>query len=366
MGFTIVHCADIHLETVFAQTRGGAVRRKALADAFVRIVDAAIAQRADALTIGGDLYESERAGPQTARFIFEQLKRFGKPVFAAPGNHDPYAPGSIYARADLPENVRVFNEAAWNGFPLADGVTIFGFGHTAAEPGRPFHSASFDRGGVQIALVHGSDERRCPPNKRATAPFLPAETAAAGAALVLAGHYHGGYVDGEGGSLVAYPGSPEPIKFGEGPTHGALLVRASATGVDVTAIPIAKTRLIERDCDLTGVGHENAACECVERAIADCGRDDYVRLRLIGNVVPGTRVDCALIEERYGNALGSFEIVDGSVCYDYAAIAREPTVRGHVVRDLIETAAVNGTDAQPARAALRYAVAAFEGDPIAP
>src|SRR5665213_2481394 len=172
---TIVHAADVHLETAFTELRGGARRRAALADAFVRIVDLALARRADALTIGGDLYEAERAGPQTARFVFAQLARFGGPVFVAPGNHDPYSARALYARDDRPANLHVFAEPVWAPYPLADGVTIYGFGHAPAEPGRPFANARFERPGVRIALVHGSDEDRCPPGKRATAPFTLAE-----------------------------------------------------------------------------------------------------------------------------------------------------------------------------------------------
>ena len=164
--------------------------------------------KADALTIGGDLYEAERAGPATVRFLFEQFVRFGKPVFLAPGNHDPHAPGSLLARPDLPENVLVFNEAAWRAIPLAEGITLYGFGHTPAEPGRPFASARFERGGVQIALVHGSDEARCPPNKRATAPFTQREVSASGASLLLTGHYHGGYLTTERGARR----SPIPVR----------------------------------------------------------------------------------------------------------------------------------------------------------
>ena len=85
MATTIVHAADVHLETVFPDVRGGGARRAALADAFERIVDLALERNADVLTIGGDLYESERAGPATARFLFAAFARFGKPVFVAPG-----------------------------------------------------------------------------------------------------------------------------------------------------------------------------------------------------------------------------------------------------------------------------------------
>jgi DNA repair exonuclease SbcCD nuclease subunit len=356
----IVHCADVHLETTFPETRGGSGRRKALADAFVRIVDEALARDADVLTIGGDLYESERAGPQTVRFLFEQFARFGKPVFVAPGNHDPHAPSSLLARADLPENVRVFNEAAWRAYPLAGDVTLFGFGHTPAEPGRPFDGARFERGGVQIALVHGSDEERCPPGKRATAPFTRADVVASGATLLLTGHYHGGYVSLENGRpVLAYPGSPEPIKFGESGVHGALLVSIEHGRADVTPLPTARTRLVDVVCDLGGVTNENAAFAAVEAALAPRSAGDYVRLRLVGDVAPGTRLDTTLMEEQFGRTLGSLAVEDRTLSHDYESIAREPTVRGHVVRDLLDC----GEDGL---AALRYALAAFDGTEIAP
>jgi hypothetical protein len=65
------------------------------------------------------------------------------------------------------------------------------------------------------------------------------------------------------------------------------------------------------------------------------------------------------MEERFGASLGSLAIEDATVAYDYASIAREPTVRGHVVRDLLEL----GEAGEPA---LRYALAAFDGAEIAP
>jgi DNA repair protein SbcD/Mre11 len=356
----IVHCADVHLETTFPQTRGGAARRKALADAFVRIVDAALEQDADVLTIGGDLYESERAGPQTVRFLFEQFARFGKPVFIAPGNHDPHAPTSLLARGDLPENVRVFNEAAWRAYPLAPDVTLFGFGHTPAEPGRPFKGAKFERGGVQIALMHGSDEMDCPPNKRATAPFNKEEVIASGANLLLTGHYHGGYIAKHNKRpIFAYPGSPEPIKFGEGPVHGALVVTVIHGQVDVKPLPTARTRLVDLTCDLADVTNENGAFDRIEATLQKYGANDFVRLDLAGNVAPGTRLDTALMEERFGATLGSLSVADTTVAYDYESIAREPTVRGYVARDLLE----RGPEGA---AALRYALAAFDGTDISP
>jgi DNA repair protein SbcD/Mre11 len=365
MATTIVHAADVHLETVFPEVRGGNARRAALADAFERIVNLALERNADVLTIGGDLYESERAGPATARFLFAAFARFGKPVFVAPGNHDPFAARSLYVRDDLPPNVRVFADASWTAVPVASGVTLYGFGHTPAEPGRPFAGASFDRSGVRLALVHGSDEARCPPGKRATAPFNAAEIRAAGATFALTGHYHGGsVVRDDAGPVFAYPGSPEPVKFGEGGEHGALVVTVrDDASIDVESVPIARTRLADVTISVADAGDERTVIAACERALAGYGKSDYVRATLRGTVQQGTRVDRALLTERAGAGLGALDIIDRSVIADYAAIAHESNVRGRAVAELL--AAADGGD-DDARRALALVVAAFDGSEIAP
>ena len=256
--------------------------------------------------------------------------------------------------------MKVFNEAAWREYPLSEGVTLYGFGHTPAEPGRPFAGVRFERGDVRVALVHGSDEERCPPHKRATAPFTAAEVRAAGATLLLTGHYHGGYVlEEDGRPFVVYPGSPEPIKFGESPVHGAALVTIDGTNVDVELLPTARTRLVQLSADVGGTGTESELFAKVEAALEGTGPDDYAKLRLTGSVLPGTRIDSEGIVAHFARALGSLEVVDATVAHDYTAIAREPTVRGHVVRDLLALGD-QGHDA------LRYALAAFDGTEIVP
>jgi len=361
---TIVHAADIHLETIFTDVRGGSRRRAALADAFTRVIDLALGRRADIVTIGGDLFEAQRAGPQTARLIYEEFARFGKPVFVAPGNHDPYSAHSLYAREEKPANVRIFAEPTWTPFPVADGVTLYGFGHTPAEPGRPFAHARFDRPGVRIALVHGSDEDRCPPGKRATAPFTSAEIGASGATIALTGHYHGGYtVEDNGAPILAYPGSPEPIRFGERGEHGAIVVTVDAGRASVEHVPLARTHLREIGVRLDGATSESAVLARLESALDGLGPTDYIRARLTGTVAAGTRVDPDLLVERCGAPLGALEIIDLTIAADYERLAAQPNVRGQVVADLLARARTGDADADRA---LAYVVAAFEGAEIAP
>jgi DNA repair exonuclease SbcCD nuclease subunit len=243
-------------------------------------------------------------------------------------------------------------------------VTIYGFGHAPAEPGRPFAGARFERPGVRIALVHGSDEARVPPGKRTTAPFTLSEIVASGATCALAGHYHGGAVLSDaGGPRLAYPGSPEAIKFGERGAHGALVVTIEDGRVEIEPVELARTRLIDLDVSLDDAASEHAVLAALETALTPYDRDDFLRLRLHGTIAPGTRIDRDLIDDRFSGSLGALELSDATVSADYAAIAREPNVRGRAVGDLLRLA--NDGD-EDARAALRFAVAAFAGSDLRP
>jgi DNA repair exonuclease SbcCD nuclease subunit len=181
---------------------------------------------------------------------------------------------------------------------------------------------------------------------------------------VLSGHYHGGYVErDDAGPRLAYPGSPEPIKFGERGEHGALVVQVEAGVVTIEAVPLARTRLADVELALEDADSEPAVLAAVERALESYGRDDYLRLRLHGTVAPETRVDRTLIVDRFGEGVGALEVLDETVSADYAALAREPNVRGRAIADLLVQVDAGRPEA---RAALRAVVAAFAGAEPAP
>ena len=162
---------------------------------------------------------------------------------------------------------------------------------------------------------------------------------------------------------MAYPGSPEPIKFGERGAHGALVVTVDGDAVAIEHVELARTRLIDLDVSLDDAASEHAVLAVLERALQPYGRDDFLRVRLCGTIAPGTRVDRELIADRCVAGLGALELHDATVAADYAAIAREPNVRGRTVADLLELAANGDEDAT---GALRYTVAAFAGAELKP
>ena len=113
MTIRLLHLSDLHLDRVFVamgcQGELARRRRQGLRDALTSAGRLAMEQGCLAVTIGGDLYEHERAGVDTGRFLADTFAAW-RPmrVLIAPGNHDALLPGSIYRRVEWPSNVTVF------------------------------------------------------------------------------------------------------------------------------------------------------------------------------------------------------------------------------------------------------------------
>ncbi len=141
------------------------------------------------------------------------------------------------------------------------------------------------------------------------------------------------------------------------------VVTVDGTRIGVEPVELARTRLVDASVALEDTASEHAVLGAIDKALAAYGRDDFVRLRLVGTVAPGTRVDRDLIADRFGGALGALDVFDETVAADYAAIAHEPNVRGRAVAELLASA---DDGDEEARAALRYAVGAFAGADLSP
>src|SRR5690242_13750426 len=106
----LLHLADIHLDRAFptAPPGVGERRRGELRDGFARALEIGAERGVDAICIAGDVYEHETVREDTAAFLRDRLAAAGVPVLVAPGNHDPYVPGSVWQRTAWPANVHVF------------------------------------------------------------------------------------------------------------------------------------------------------------------------------------------------------------------------------------------------------------------
>ncbi len=227
--------ADLHLDTQFqwlgTSESAARSRRQALYQVLDNICRIALENRVDAVLCAGDLYEHDRFSPDTMRTIqaaFEQLAPI--PVYVSPGNHDWYGPKSIYSQANWSENVHVFTSDRLVPVTLTDGLTLWGAAHRAPANTDGFlDDFEVDRGGVNLALFHGSEQTSLPfqgGDKLPHSPFQARQIEAAGLDHAFVGHYHRPRHE----ARYTYPGNPEPLTFGEDGDRGCVLVTVHQEG----------------------------------------------------------------------------------------------------------------------------------------
>jgi DNA repair exonuclease SbcCD nuclease subunit len=339
-------CADVHLDAPFtsltvAGPRLARARRRELRDTFSRICALAEQLQVDALLCAGDLYEHDRVTPDTAAFLQSSFADLGRPVFLAPGNHDWCGPTSLYAQARWSGNVHVFGTDRLQPVELTPGLTLWGAAHLAPANTDGFlEGFEVDRGGVHLALFHGSERsglQQQGSGKIPHAPFRAADVPAVGLHHVFAGHYHAP-VDG---LWHTYPGNPDPLTFGETGDRGAVLAEIGADG-SVTRVrhQVGGSEVASITVDLTGVIHSGEIRDRVAAALAP--RSGVVRVTLTGAVSPEVDVRPDDLTE-LGVHLDGLVMRTGDVrvAYDLDALATEPTVRGQFVRDVRSDAALD-------------------------
>ncbi len=336
----IVLFADLHLDTPFAWAGREVARRRRqrLRDVLVRIAELAVEVQADALLCAGDLYEHDRVLPDTAEFVrrtFEDLHPL--PVYLAPGNHDWFGPASLYACVTWPPNVHVFRADRLEPATLADGLTLWGAAHRAPANTDGFlREFKLDRGGLHLALFHGSERSRLPwqgTGKVAHAPFDAADLERAGLHHAFLGHYHLP-VDAE---RYTYPGNPEPLSFGEDGERGAVVATINADGSVCRERRLVRvTEVHDVEVDVTGSTTWQDVRDRVASALAGLG--GAVRVTVVGEVGPEVDLELGDLEAPPGIEAFVVRAPALAVAYDYEAIAREQTVRGQFVRDLLAAA----------------------------
>lgn len=334
----ILHFADLHLDTPFcwAPPAVARVRRRALRETLARICKLASELDVDAVTCGGDLYEQERFIPDTAQFLRSVFEDMGLPVFIAPGNHDWMGPRSLYQQVKWPSNVHVFDQDRLTPVELEQGLTLWGAAHRApANTGDFLDGFRVDRGGVHLALFHGSEQGELAfqgSGKVPHAPFRAEQIRAAGLHHALLGHFHAP----RDAVTHTYPGNPDPLTFGETGERGAVLVTVAGDGsVTGERHRVATSEVSDLMVDLTGVEHSGQVVERVREEAA--GLSGVVRVTLTGEI--GTEVDLRLQDVASLTIPGVNALVPrlGSirVAYDLDRLADEQTVRGQFVRDVL-------------------------------
>ena len=223
----IIHTSDIHLGAKFSSLGKKAdAQRQALKDSFAKVVDHALASKANLVLITGDLFNSNFPSLQSVSFVKSQCARLNEAriwTMILPGTHDCLAKGSVYVREDLSHNlpyVYVFNEAGVFTKEIPDiDATIYARASAAnksTESPVAFLASAVKSATTRykIAMAHGSVqiEGKSAPDDM---PITLREIAESGVQYLALGHWHGAQDFSFGTTAAWYAGSPE-VTYQEG------------------------------------------------------------------------------------------------------------------------------------------------------
>jgi DNA repair exonuclease SbcCD nuclease subunit len=259
------------------------------------------------VTIGGDLWEEEHVRRDTLASVTHELGQLRVPVLIVCGNHDPLLAGGSYGRAVWPDNVVIapIRTPSRHDFgDVAIWAVSWGGGDMSA---RALDHLDIPRDGrTHLALLHGTAPTAPFAEEKAMYfPFDPNALRAAGIQHVLAGHIH--QASDHGG--VVYPGSPEPLGWGEQRgRHCVAIVDVSEGSVDVELVDINSTHFETRELDCSGCASSAAV---VERLVSvSAAPDVFLRLELVGEVAADCEVDVTQLAATRRIEFACLKVVD--------------------------------------------------------
>jgi len=356
-----IHAADFHLDSPFAALPAGqaAERRRESRELAFRLADYVNSRGVQLVLLAGDLFDSAAPYRETGEALAEALGRMKAQVFAAPGNHDWYGPGSPWVTVKWPENVHVFRENTMEAADLPElGVTVYGAAFTAPEQGTSLLQgfAAPEDGKLHIGLLHGEIE----PAEARYDPLRREEAAASGLDYLALGHIHKrGEPQTYGGTLCAWPGCVEGRGFDELGEKGFYEGTIDGGEVSLTFVPFARRRYEILDVDVTGAASPRAA---VEAALPADTANDLYRLRLTGEAGEGG-ADPGALETALSERFYALEVRDHTrMAADVWARAGEDSLRGLFLRELRAKwdAAEDEAEREAVTRAVRFGLAALD------
>ena len=354
-----LHLADLHLGACFDMLpadKAEAAREKQF-DALAHAVRVAGRERAQAILIAGDLFDTPSPAPALFSRAMHLLAQAECPVYLSPGNHDHIHAASPYLTAALPSNVHVFTAAALEALPLTAGVTIWGAAFHGQNARVPLDGVSFDTP-VNLCLIHTDLLADNGHNH-----YTPGEIAASRFSYLAAGHNHApSGLRRAGGTVFACPGGLSAVKSDETGPKGFLLLTVDET-VKAQFVSSKAVEFASIDIDLSPIPSDTG----LQKVLIDRIPQNHDRVAAAVTLT-GERVyepNLAALRRVLGQVFFSCVVTDRSTLKKPLwRYLQQDDLRGAVsrkYRDLIE-AAENEDEKARLLLALRYALAAFDSD----
>jgi DNA repair exonuclease SbcCD nuclease subunit len=358
---TFLHGADFHLDSPFRSLppEQAAERRQEQRQLLTRLGDTARETGADLIFLSGDLFDGQRARPETLHALYQVLEEVEGEVFLAPGNHDPYSPGSPYGKLTWPSHVHIFSDGEPQRIELPElGAVVYGSAFTSLYrmdgPLEGFRAR--DEGLVRFGCFHGDLSSA---NSR-YGPVTVEEISSSGLDYLALGHIHtASGLQRAGRTYYAWPGCPEGRGFDETGDKGIYLGQWNNGRVTLDFLPLACRRYLTPQIDITGREPQ----EALEEFLRGAAPEDILRITLVGERDEAEPPDLTALTALVSSYFYSASLRDGtSLASSLWARREEDSLTGLFLRSMakrMETAAPEET--LILERAVRFGLAALEG-----
>lgn len=361
---TFLHAADFHLDSPFQSLTPdqAAERRQEQRQLLSRLAAVVRDSKADLLFLAGDLFDGQRARPETLQILYHTLEELEAEVFLAPGNHDPWTPGSPYGKLTWPEHVHIFSTNAPERIPLPHlDAVVYGSAFTSLYrmdgPLESFRIAPEDRKKALFGCFHGdlsSPESRY-------GPITTEQIAASGLNYLALGHVHtASGLQKAGKTWYAWPGCPEGRGFDETGDKGAYLGVLEDDGrVSLDFIPLARRRYLVPQLDVTG----RDPAQALQDLMSQADPQDILRIVLTGERDEDNEPDLTELTALASGYFYSASVTDQTVLgQNLWTRMEEDTLTGLFLRDMRRRLDEATQEDKPVlERAIRFGLAALEG-----
>ncbi len=365
----IIHMGDLHLDSPFSSlgVQKSEIRRREMRATFTSIMYYIKEVGADIVLISGDLFDDGYATEDTYELLFKEFAALPDCRFViAPGNHDPFTRGSIYASKKIPKNVCIFHSEGLSRYVFEDlNTEVYGWAFCSpALRESPLAGRRAEENG-RLHLVCGHCDMASPLSSYC--PVTKDDVVRFGAHYNGFSHIHKNpELHTEGGVTWSYSGFVEGRSFDETGKGGIYYIEANTSGdftLDIKRKNIARRHYEWDKVDVSGATTLSDVAEKIDALIKEkmYTEETLLRVTLYGAISPSLE-NLSRLE---GAVRGLFllEIDDKtSPTFDAGALEKDMTMRGELYRELLPLFE-GGTPEERANAAaaLKMGLAALEG-----
>lgn len=315
-----VHIADLHVGQTFESAsfggQFGTIKRQAIKENLRKVIEFCNQQTVDFLLMAGDCIEADYAQIGDwldMRYLFEQLDKTR--VIMIAGNHDPTTLTQKAVQSiQWPDNVKIVEKAYEQLRFEQEDVTFFCTSWQAKN------GASFDYEYLKerlnattttnnIGIFHGdiyNGDGYMPLDRKW---LLNSELD-----YIALGHIHKMDIIA---NKLAYPGSLEPLDFGETGNHGFIYGTLEATGLNLQAVTQMIHPMKIHELDISGLTSMMEILDAIKKAVERYQREDMLRLVLIGEMDEPFSLLKATVNDDWNLWIGSLisylEVVDKTI-----------------------------------------------------